>query len=61
MYLYTNDGLVALTHLDRLHRAFDKLASLFDWVGLWMNVKKTVSMAYFTRLARCPWRPTSGG
>ena len=44
-YSYSNDGLLALTQLKRLKRAFDFLTSLFDHAGLRKNMKKTVSMA----------------
>ena len=45
-YLYANDGIFALTQLDRLKRVFDVLADLFDRVGLHKNKGKTVSMAF---------------
>ena len=45
-YFYSDDGLVASTQADRLQREFDVLAILFDWVGLRMNTKNMVSMAY---------------
>ena len=43
-YSYSNDGLLALTQLKRLKRAFDFLTSLFDRVGLRKNMAKTVGM-----------------
>ena len=36
-YLYSDDGLVVSTQPERLQRAFDVLAGLFDWVGLRKN------------------------
>ena len=44
-YLYANDGLIASTHLERLQRAFDVLAVLFERVSLRTNTRKTVNMA----------------
>ena len=44
-YFYANDGFVALTQPERLHRAFEVLTGLFDWVGLRKNTQKTGSMA----------------
>ena len=41
---YADDGLVALTQTERLQRAFDSLAYLFNWVGLWNNMPKMASM-----------------
>ena len=45
VYFYADNGLVVLTHLERLQRAFYILASLFDQVGLQTNARKTVSIA----------------
>ena len=45
VYFYADNGLVVLTHPERLQRAFDILASLFDRVGLQTNARKTVSIA----------------
>ena len=44
-YFYADDGLVALTQPERLHREFDVLTGLFDQVGLRMNTRKTVIIA----------------
>ena len=46
VYLYTNEGLVALTEPERLLREFDILTGLFDWIGQWTNTAKTVRMVY---------------
>ena len=43
-FFYTNDGLVASTHLERLRRTFYILSVLFDRAGLQANARKTVSM-----------------
>ena len=43
-YFYANNGLIALTQPERLQRAFKVLTSLFNWVGLSTNTRKTVSM-----------------
>ena len=43
-YLYSDDGLVVSTQPERLQRAFDVLAGLFDWVGLQTNTAKTVGI-----------------
>ena len=45
VYLYDNNGLIASTQLERLHRAFDILTDLFDRVGLRENTRKMVIMA----------------
>ena len=45
-YFYADDGLVALTQLERSMRAFDILSGLFDRVGIRKNTRKTASM-YF--------------
>ena len=39
-----DDGLLASTWMPRLQQAFNVLTDIFDWVGLWTNVGKTVSM-----------------
>ena len=44
-YFYANNGLVASTQPERLQRVFDVLTSLFDRVGLRMNMQKMVSMS----------------
>ena len=46
VYLYTNEGLVALTEPEILLREFDVLTGLFDWIGQWTNTAKTVRMVY---------------
>ena len=43
-YFYAHDGLMAFTQTDRIHRAFDVLAGLFDRVDLLTNTAKTVGM-----------------
>ena len=43
-YFYADDGLMALTQLERIQRSFDVLTGLFDWVGLQKNTAKTVGM-----------------
>ena len=43
-YFYDGNGLVLLTQPERVQRAFDILAGLFDWVGLRTNTAKTVGM-----------------
>ena len=42
-YFYANDGLVASTQPERIHRAFDLLAGL---AVLQKNMTKTVGMAF---------------
>ena len=44
VYLYTDNGLVASTQLERLQREFDVLTGLFNRVGLSTNTRKTVRM-----------------
>ena len=44
-YLYADDGLVVLTHPERLYKAFVVLYGIFNRNGLWTNTRKTVSMA----------------
>ena len=44
-YFYAEYGIVASTQLERLQRAFNVFAGLFDQVGLRKNTRKTVSMA----------------
>ena len=48
VYLYAYDGLLTSTHLERLQRVFDVLASLFGRVGLRTNMAKTVGMVCHT-------------
>ena len=43
-YFYADDGLVASTQPERLHREFDVLTGLFDRVGLRNNMAKTAGM-----------------
>ena len=45
-HVYADDGIVAATQLERLQRAFDILAELFDWFGLHKNTRKMVSMEF---------------
>ena len=44
-YFYADDGIIASNQPERLHRVFDILTGLFDWVGLRMNTRKTTIMA----------------
>ena len=41
---YADDGMVASSDPRWLQWAFDSLVSLFEWVGLQTNVRKTVRM-----------------
>ena len=43
-FFYANDGMVASTDPGWLQSEFDRLTGLFEWVGLWTNVRKTVGM-----------------
>ena len=43
-YFYSDDGLVALTQPERLHRAFYFLTGLFGRFGLRKNTENTASM-----------------
>ena len=43
-FFYADDGVVASTDPGWLQLAFDLLTGIFDWVGLWTNVCKTVGM-----------------
>ena len=43
-YFYAYNGLVTSTQLERLHRVFDIPTGLFGWVGIRMNMAKTVGM-----------------
>ena len=45
-YFYANNGLVVSTQPERIHRAFDILTSLFNWVVLRKKTAKTVGMVY---------------
>ena len=41
---YSDNGMVASSDPGWLHGAFNTLVGLFDRVGLWTNVRKTVGM-----------------
>ena len=41
---YVDDGLLDSSRPARIQAALDVLAGLFDWVGLWENITKTVGM-----------------
>ena len=43
-YFYTDERQFTLYQPERLQRAFDFLAELFNWVRLWTNMWKTVIM-----------------
>ena len=43
-YFYANDGIMASTQTERLHRAFDVLTGLFDRVGLRKKTAKPVDI-----------------
>ena len=43
-YLYADDGLVVSTQPEKLHRAFEVLTGLFNWVSLHKNTKNMASM-----------------
>ena len=45
VFFYADDGLVASTRPERMQRAFNFLADLFDQVILHINVRKNMSMA----------------
>ena len=45
-YFYADNILFVSTRATRLHRAFDVLREMFDWVGLLTRVVKTVIMVY---------------
>ena len=45
-YFYANDGLMASTQPERLHRVFDVLTGLFNHIGLHKNTAKTVGMVF---------------
>ena len=45
-FFYTNDGMVASTDPEWLQLAFDKLTGMFDQVGLWMNIRKTMGVVF---------------
>ena len=67
-YLYDDDGLVASTQPERLHRSFDVLAGLFDHVSLRKNMANTVVMVcqprhtpHATCQAGCWRRPMRDG
>ena len=45
-YLYADDGRLASTHPERLHKEFDILTGLFNWVCLRKNTAKTVGIIY---------------
>ena len=46
VYLYSYNGLVMSTQLERLQRVFDVLADLFDQVIIQKNTSKRLIMAY---------------
>ena len=50
-FLYANDGMVASTDLGWLQLAYDMLTGLFEQVGLWTNVRKTVGMVFRNKQA----------
>ena len=41
---YTDDRLLAVSRLARLQESLDVLMGLFYWVGLRVNINKTVGM-----------------
>ena len=43
-FFYVDNGLVASTNLGWFQSAFDTMTELFNWVGLWENVHKTVGV-----------------
>ena len=43
-FFYTNDGMVASTDPELLQLAFDMLTGMFNQVGLWMNIRKTMGL-----------------
>ena len=43
-YFYANNGLVASTQPERIHRPFDVVTGLFNWVGIRTNTANTVGM-----------------
>ena len=45
VYFYADDGIVALTQLERLQRAFDVLTCLFNRFGLMTNKRNIVNMS----------------
>ena len=52
-FFYKDDGMVVLTGLVWLKGAFDTLTGLFDRVGIWTNVGKTVGVMF------CPYQVAS--
>ena len=60
---FSDDGLLASKHENRIKRVFEVLTDLFDQVGLRINVGKTVSMAYqpFCMLGATLRRPADSG
>ena len=45
VYLYADNGIIALPQTERLQRLFDVLTYGFEWGGLRTNVRKKVIMA----------------
>ena len=43
-FFYADDGMVASTGPVWLQTAFNTITGIFDWVGLTMNVRKTLGM-----------------
>ena len=43
-FFHVDDGMVVSTDPGWLQTAFDTLMGIFDWVGLRMNIQKTVGM-----------------
>ena len=37
-FFYKDDGLVTSPHTEILHRAFNILTDLFDWIGIRTNM-----------------------
>ena len=46
VYFYVNNGIIALTQLESLQRAFDVLASPFERVRLCTNARKMIIIAF---------------
>ena len=60
-YLYDDDGLVVSTQPERLHRALDVLAGLFDHVSLRKNMANMVVMVCQPRHTPHARRGVGGG
>ena len=43
-FFYADDRLVDSTDPGFLQSAFDILTGIFDWVGMWTNIRKTVGV-----------------